>query len=336
MKRVWLKILKDFGVMMLIFVIVLVPSVLLSTLGPREYRYTDDSFDGFEYTVPEAENFSIKFDSHSHTKYSDGILTVDQNVKWHIAHGFNAMVLTDHNNLRNSNDLQEVAAAYASEFILIQGIEWTTARIHMNFLGISEWDLRIPWNPSDAQIQEAIDEAHSQDAVVTVDHIPWSLPRMPDHPSRQQLLDWGVDYIEMVNEDDYDIDSEPWLNSTGTGGFGAITGTDMHSPMEVNGWTLMNTTEFTAEAVMAELRVRNTTIVYNTTGSADYSVSYNNNWYDVFSPLIFLGEMFEEYYASKITMYLFFGYLLLFFAGYQGVKYGILALAKKIKNRKSE
>ncbi|MHA1112155.1 MAG: PHP domain-containing protein [Promethearchaeota archaeon] len=334
MKQVWKKILKNFGIFMLIVVIAMVPSILLSTLGPREYRYEDNSFDGFEYVVPEAENYSIVFDQHSHTLYSDGILTVEQNVKWHIAHGFNAMVLTDHNNLRNSKDLQEIAAEYASEFILIQGIEWTTGRIHMNFLGISEWNLRIPVSPSDAEIQEAIDEAHAQSAVVTVDHIPWSLPRMPNHPTRQQLLAWGVDYIEMVNEDDYDYDSDPWTNNTG--GFGEITGTDMHSPMEVNGWTLMNTTEFTAEAVMAELRMRNTTIVFNATGSEDFSVSYNNVWYDIFSPFIFLGEMFENFYENQITIPLFFGYLIVFFAAYQGIKYGIIAIAEKIKNRKSE
>ena len=94
---------------MLIVMIVMVPSILLSVFGPREYKYQDDSFDEFEYAVPEAENYSIIFDQHSHTKYSDGILTVEQNIKWHIAHGFNAMVLTDHNNLRNSKDLQEMA-----------------------------------------------------------------------------------------------------------------------------------------------------------------------------------------------------------------------------------
>ena len=319
---------------MLVFVVILIPSVLFSTIGPREYRYLDDSFDGFEYVVPEAENFSISFDSHSHTKYSDGILTVEQNVKWHIAHGFNAMVLTDHNNLRNSKDVQAVAAVYASEFILIQGLEWTSSRIHMNIIGISEWDLRIPWNPTDAQIQEAIDEAHSQGAVVVVDHIPWSLPRMPDHPSRQQLLDWGVDYVEIYNGDDYDADSEPWCNDTG--GFGKITGTDMHSPGDVEVWTLMNTTEFTAEAIMDELRARNTTIIYNATGSTDYSVSYNNPWYDVFSPLIFIGEMFEDLYGNYPSIWIFLGYLIGSFTLYEGIKHGIIALKEKVKSRKSE
>ncbi|MBN2154651.1 MAG: CehA/McbA family metallohydrolase [Candidatus Lokiarchaeota archaeon] len=320
MKRVWSKILKNFGIFMLIVVIIMVPSILLSVYGPRQYKYDDNSFE-WTYSVPEASESNIIFDQHSHTKYSDGILTVRQNILWHIAHGFNAMVLTDHNNLRNSDDLQELALEYTSEFIIIQGMEWTTNRIHLNFLGISDWDLRIPWNPSDAQIQEAINEAHSQGAVVTVNHIPWSLERMPNHPTRQQLLTWGVDYIEIVNGDDYDIDSDSWCNNTG--GFGSITGTDMHTPMNVKAWTLMNTTEFTADAIMNELRARNTTIIYNTTGSVDLSKGYNNILYDIFSPFIYIGEYFENFYANRITIPFFFSYLIAGFAGYTAIQYAI-------------
>jgi len=131
---------------MLMVVIIMTPSILLSVYGPREYKYNDESFDGWTYEIPEVSpgEYNIIFDQHSHTHYSDGILTVEQNVKWHIAHGFNAMVLTDHNNLKNSDELQNIALKYQSEFILIQGMEWTTDRLHMNFLGISEWNLKIP------------------------------------------------------------------------------------------------------------------------------------------------------------------------------------------------
>jgi hypothetical protein len=334
MKRVWSKILKNFGVFMLVVFIVMVPSILLSVFGPREYRYDDNSFDvDNSYVVPEAENYSIIFDQHSHTKYSDGILTVKQNVLWHITHGFNAMVLTDHNTLKNSEDLHQMALEYAGEFIIIQGMEWTTNRLHMNFLGISEWNLKIPVNPSDNEIRDAIDEAHSQGAVVTINHIPWSTPRMPNHPTRQQLLDWGVDYIEIVNEWTYDYDSVPWCNDTE--GFGEITGTDMHTPMDVVAWTLMNTAEFTADAVMDELRARNTTIIYNATGSRDYSLGYNNVWYDILSPFIQFGEMFERFYANRVAIPLFFTYLIAGFAAYQGIQYGFQKLKEK-KNKQDE
>ena len=103
MKQAWKNIFKSFGIFMLVVVLVMASSILSSVFGPREFKYADDSFDEFEYIVPEAENSTIIFDAHSHTKYSDGILTVEQNVKWHIAHGFNAMVLTDHNTVLSSH-----------------------------------------------------------------------------------------------------------------------------------------------------------------------------------------------------------------------------------------
>jgi hypothetical protein len=328
MERVWLKILRDFGIFVLCIGLLFTPSLLLSNFGPSEIMYQDDSFD-WKYTVPEAENYSIVFDQHSHTKFSDGVLTVRQNILWHIAQGYNAMVLTDHNTLRNSKDLHELAEEYAGEFIIIQGMEWTSKRIHMNFLGLSEWNLRIPSNPTDIQIQGAIDEAHSQGALVTVNHIPWSLSKMEDHPSRQQLLSWGVDYIEIVNGGTYDYDSVSWCNDSG--GFGMITGTDMHRPEDVFAWTLMNTTEFTTEAVMAELSARNTTIVYNSTGSTDYSTGYDNPWFTVFSPFTYFGRMFSNYYHNTSAIPFFVGYLLLAFIFYELISFGFKRLKLKRK-----
>lgn len=331
MKRAWSKIFKDFGIFMLVFVIVMVPSILLFYNGPNDIKYKDDSFEGFVYEVPEASNSNIIFDQHSHTRFSDGILTVEHNIKWHISHGFNAMVLTDHNTLRNSKQLRDLAVKYAAEFIIIQGMEWTSDRIHMNILGLSEWDLRIPRNPSDSDIQEAIDEAHSQGAVVSVDHFHPSQVESKNHPTFQQLLVWGVDYIEIVNGRTFYSDSEPWCNNSG--GFGKITGTDMHSPKDVFCWTLMNTTEFTVDAVMGEIRARNTSVVYNLTGSEDSSIGHNNVWFDILSPFIFIGAMFEMFGYHWVTLPFFLVYLIGSFVIYQAIKFGIQQ--RKQKKHKS-
>ena len=59
---------------MLVFIIIMVPSILLFYYGPNDIKYKDNSFDGFEYEVPEANNSNIIFDQHSHTRFSDGIL----------------------------------------------------------------------------------------------------------------------------------------------------------------------------------------------------------------------------------------------------------------------
>ena len=51
--------------------------------------------------------YNIIFDQHSHTIFSDGKLTIKQNVEWHIAMGFNAIVITDHNNMRHLETVEK-------------------------------------------------------------------------------------------------------------------------------------------------------------------------------------------------------------------------------------
>ncbi len=279
-----------FSILMSISLVLIISSVLIAYYPPSRFDYTNESFN-FSLSPPYNETqFNIVFDQHSHTKYSDGILTVEQNILWHIAHGFNAMALTDHNTMKGTEKFDTLAAEYSSQIVLLKGMEWTTARIHLNLLGITELVPVPSINPSDTEIQAAIDATHDQGGVVVVDHIPWSLPRMPNHPTRAQLLDWGVDYIEMVNEWIYDTDSESWCNDTG--GFGQITGTDMHHPMNVWGWTLMNAQNFTAEGLMEQLLARNTTILYDSIGQVDQSEAAPSARYKIVKPFVSLGSHF--------------------------------------------
>lgn len=297
------QIMGRFIVFVLASGVIIAGSVLMSQFGPSEYKYTDSSFNWEYDPTPLSADNNIIFDQHSHTLYSDGILTVRQNVLWHLANGFNACMITDHNTMDHKAEVEQVAAEFADEIIVMVGMEWTTNRLHMNFLGLDDWDFSafpIPSNPTDQQIQDAIDEAHNQNAVVTINHIPWSIDvaGMENHPTRKQLLNWDVDYIEVINEDTYDSESVPWCNDTN--GFGIISGTDMHSPDHVWGWTGMNTTEFTETAIMDQLIDRNTTIYYNEDGSPDNAVGYEDVWYNVFEPLVFVGEMFENYYSGGV------------------------------------
>ena len=150
-------------------------SVIMAKFGPAERRYYDDSWKDLEPFVPETNiTYNILFDQHSHTKYSDGKLTIRQSIEWHIALGFNAFAITDHNTLKNSEEITELALEYKDEIIILQGMEWTTKRVHLNFLGICEWNLKIPIKPTNEEIIEAIEEAHSQGGVVTANHLPYS------------------------------------------------------------------------------------------------------------------------------------------------------------------
>ncbi|MBK5112270.1 MAG: PHP domain-containing protein [Candidatus Heimdallarchaeota archaeon] len=332
MNKLYLKSsLIRFSIIFFISIILIISSTLIAYNPPSTTRYTNDSFNFFKQPAYNESQFNIIFDLHSHTKYSDGILSIEQNILWHIAHGFNAMALTDHNTLWNANNLVKIAEKYRDQIVVIQGMEWTSDRIHMNLIGISEF-VPAQSNPTDEEIQATINATHEQGGLVVVDHIPWSLPIMPEHPTRAQLLAWGVDYIELVNEWVYDYDSDSWCNNTG--GFGKITGTDMHRPSNVHGWTFMKSQNFTVEGVMEQLLIRNTSILYDSDGQEDQSTYTNNARYKIVKPIIFFGEIFQgsgqlvDWQSVGIS----FSYLIIGFVIIEATVYSI----KKYREKKKE
>ncbi len=91
-------------------------------------------------------------------------------------------------------------------------------------------------------------------------------------------MEWGVDYIEIVNDDSQPenvFDQESYDFCMGhKGEIGMLTGTDMHKPDGllgggVHGWTLLNLKEFTEEALLEELRRGRTKILYSKEPYAD-------------------------------------------------------------------
>ncbi|MFX0057464.1 MAG: PHP domain-containing protein [Candidatus Hodarchaeota archaeon] len=241
-------------------------------------RYTDNYWKGvIPHTAPgyDASKYNIVFDHHSHTKFSDGVLSIKQNVEWHIAMGYNALAITDHNNMRHLEKIEEVKKEYIDKgILLLSGIEWTTIRIHLNFLGVSKWNEKIRYKPKNDKIIEVINKVHDEGGIVICNHIPWSVYEegYKNHPTRDQLLEWGVDYIEIVNDDckpENVFDKESYdFCLKNKGKIGMITGTDMHSPNGlasggVHGWTLLNLREITEDILMEELRKKRTQIVYS-------------------------------------------------------------------------
>ena len=189
-------------------------------------------------------------DTHAHTTASDGWMTPEQCIKWHIANGFDAFILSDHNTGKNNKPILELQDKYP-EIVIIPGFEWTTIPIHLNFLGIEDFPGKIPVNPKDDKIKEAIDKAKKLGAVVQVDHIPWTVNEpwhrlgKCTHPTRDQLLQWGVDGFEINNEMRwYDPKTVIWLETLKKENklprpIFMSTGTDVHNPLKewVTGWT---------------------------------------------------------------------------------------------------
>ncbi|MHA1791241.1 MAG: PHP domain-containing protein, partial [Promethearchaeota archaeon] len=188
-------------------------------------------------------------DLHSHTLASDGWMTPEQNIKWHAANGFNAFVITDHNTSKNVDEILKLQEKYP-DILIIPGYEWTTERVHLNFIGIKEYPYKVPGSPKDEDIEKAIKQAKDLGAVVMVDHITWTKdqPRhregLISHPSREQLLEWGADGFEISNEmywhDPRTIHLHEKWNGEWKGKKVFLgTGTDVHNPMKefTSAWT---------------------------------------------------------------------------------------------------
>ena len=81
----------------------------------------------------------FKGNTHTHTVNSDGDSTPDEVVRWYREHGYQFLVLTDHNYLTNVDGLNAVHGA-ADKFLLIPGEEVTstaaTKPVHVNGLAV--------------------------------------------------------------------------------------------------------------------------------------------------------------------------------------------------------
>jgi hypothetical protein len=82
----------------------------------------------------------FKGNLHTHTLNSDGDSTPDEVVGWYREHGYDFLVLTDHNFLTGVDGLNAVQGA-PGKFLVIRGEEVTSAvdkkPIHVNGLGVS-------------------------------------------------------------------------------------------------------------------------------------------------------------------------------------------------------
>ncbi len=320
-------------------VAIIATSIIISLLGPRRvvYRLSDWDDPKLYYHPPyDTAKWNVTLNTHTHTRYSDGKLSVEEAIKYHNAVGFNAAVFTDHNTMANLPEVLQMQAKYAGKFVVIPGVEYTTARIHMCFLGIREWDCKtIPDHPPDEQLQEAIAEVHRRGGVVVVCHYPWSTggirPRIRDHPTREQVLSWGADFIECANWDD-DIaltDPESYEFCKKHPAIGSCTGTDMHDPIKdrLVGWTLLRAGDFSEDGIMKELRAHRTDVVLEPAG-IPYPIKHSANWkFKALLPLYMLGDMWKKLHRGGPVANLdtgglaaWFGFLFLLFAFLEGLR----------------
>ena len=345
--KYWKKLAIRFAILNIIFWGIIAISISLTIKTPGKYKYTDSDWDEFSYSPNyNKTEWNILFDGHSHTYYSDGSLSPRQNILWHLAMGFNAMVLTDHNTFDGIEEIRSIARNEFNDSIkVLIGIEWTTDRCHWNIIlppdttaedyeGLLTFS-SYAYTPTDLEIQELIINTHSLGGIIQINHIPWSMDYCQDHPTSEQFRDWGIDYIEVINYETFDNESYYFCLDNG---LGMITGTDMHNPEPVYSYTTLNASEFTEQAIFDELKAKRTGFIYNGIPSP-YTVEHEiNPVYILTYPLIKIGEMFEGMYSSASfgpMLAVFFTYVYGIYFLLEAGKFLVPYSIKKIKNRKT-
>jgi hypothetical protein len=100
----------------------------------------------------------FKGNTHTHTVNSDGDSTPDEVVRWYREHGYQFLVLTDHNYVTGVDGLNAVHGA-SDKFLVIQGEEVTSSAaskpVHVNGLAVEA--LVTP--PKAATIREALQQS---------------------------------------------------------------------------------------------------------------------------------------------------------------------------------
>lgn len=156
-----------------------------------------------------------KGNTHTHTLESDGDSTPDEVTRWYKEHGYNFLVLSDHN-VRTSIDALNAKYAAPGTFTLIPGEEVTSSfeskSIHVNGIDTRERIGRQQGASVLEILQRSVDAIRAQDAVPHINHpnFNWSLTPEQLQSVRNNKL------FEIYN-------GHPMVNNAGGGG---IAGTE--------------------------------------------------------------------------------------------------------------
>lgn len=183
----------------------------------------------------------------------------------------------------------------------------------MNFIDINETVPVTGPNPTDQELQQVIQKVHALGGLVIVNHIPWSntteagyqLPRLPNHPSIDQLISWGVDGFEIVNQDVFDMAS---YQAAIEHNLIQMVGMDLHHPsVGAQTWLTIQAPNMTRTAIMNEIRSRRTSFLFDPAGTRPRVYVDAPYSYKLLTPLLALGDYFGMFYDDYKGMYSFQG-----------------------------
>jgi predicted metal-dependent phosphoesterase TrpH len=344
-KKIWVARLVNYTIMVALICGI---GVMAYELRPPEVIYINEDFTWRNVpTEFDLGKWNVLLDVHCHTTGSDGVLTPEQSILWHIAQGFNAMVVTDHNTWAKGEETRNIARTkYNDSMKVFIGMEWGTL-IHMNLI--------LPPNvtnyahikgqtstPTFAQIQAVITAVHDLGGIVIVNHVFDGPEISSQYPSRQQLFDWKVDYFEWYNGKDFDNTSATFSQNNE---MGQIAGTDSHASDTTYAWNALNVTDFSETAIFDALKAGQTEILYEPLGLESHATGHPNPAYIPFKPLAAIGNLIESYYVwymnfdlagiAMLLGYIYGGFVIYYALGHAKTKIWAKIDARKM-NKKAD
>ncbi len=160
--------------------------------------------------LPPTSGRWFKGNTHTHTVNSDGDSTPDEVVRWYREHGYNFLVLTDHNYLTSVDGLNAVHGA-TDKFLVVRGEEVTSSvagkAVHVNGLNL---DALVP-APTGATIAGVLQQ--SVDGIRKVNGVPHI-----NHPN----FTWAMtsdDLLQVQRTRLFEVyNGHPQVNNEGGGG----------------------------------------------------------------------------------------------------------------------
>jgi hypothetical protein len=133
----------------------------------------------------------------------------------------------------------------------------------------------------------------------------YDLPRLPNHPSVADLISWGVDGFEVINQGTFDY---PTMQAATRHNLIQMVGSDIHHPaIPANAWLTVNSPAMNKSAIMQEIIARRTSFLFDPTGTPERVSVASSPAYDQLTPLTWLGDYFGMFYTEDKGMYSFQG-----------------------------
>lgn len=148
-------------------------AVAALTVAAARQPHAEGSAGAQTTTGPAAARW-FKGNTHTHTLNSDGDSTPDDVVRWYREHGYNFLVLTDHNFLTSVDGLNALHGAY-NTFLVVRGEEVTSRSrdnrpVHVNGLDLQELVEPPATGVVSDMLQQSVDGIRKARGVPNINH----------------------------------------------------------------------------------------------------------------------------------------------------------------------